>query len=309
MEPKILGRAPGRARIRGGMNDSELEAAVKLREQGDVEGARTRLLALADARPGDPAVLYQCAWAHDAAGKERAAVEFYERALAAGLAGEDRAGAWLGLGSTLRGLGEYPRAIAALDRGASEHPDDPAIAVFRAMALYNSGRGKEALADVLRLLADTTADDRIARFARAIRLYAEDLDRVWDTLSAPIPPLLLRIHHAQITVPPGQEDAARAFYRDALGLEEVPKPEPLRGRGGFWLQLGDVQVHVGSEDGVGRERTKAHLAYEVSDLEACRRKLRDLGVEPIASIPIPGYARFEFRDPFGNRVEFLQSLP
>jgi hypothetical protein len=25
-------------------------------------------------------------------------------------------------------------------------------------------------------------------------------------------------------------------------------------------------------------------------------------------VPIPGYERFEFRDPFGNRVEFIQAV-
>ena len=31
------------------------------------------------------------------------------------------------------------------------------------------------------------------------------------------------------------------------------------------------------------------------------------GVDLIEGIPIPGYDRFEFRDPFGNRVEFIQA--
>jgi hypothetical protein len=29
------------------------------------------------------------------------------------------------------------------------------------------------------------------------------------------------------------------------------------------------------------------------------------GIEILESVAIPGYARFEFRDPFGNRVEFI----
>ena len=31
-----------------------------------------------------------------------------------------------------------------------------------------------------------------------------------------------------------------------------------------------------------------------------------LGIEVVEGIPIPGYDRFEFRDPFGNRVEFME---
>ena len=32
------------------------------------------------------------------------------------------------------------------------------------------------------------------------------------------------------------------------------------GRGGFWLQVGDMQIHVGVEDDVDRAATRAHLA-------------------------------------------------
>jgi catechol 2,3-dioxygenase-like lactoylglutathione lyase family enzyme len=80
----------------------------------------------------------------------------------------------------------------------------------------------------------------------------------------------------------------------------------LEGRGGLWLQVGDRQVHVGVEDGVDRVATKAHIAYEVIDLARWRAEFAGLGIAVVESIPIPGYDRFEFRDPFGNRVEFLQ---
>jgi catechol 2,3-dioxygenase-like lactoylglutathione lyase family enzyme len=114
------------------------------------------------------------------------------------------------------------------------------------------------------------------------------------------------LHHAQITIPNGMEDEGRRFYCEVLGIEEVEKPESLKGRGGFWLDMGGRQVHVGTEDGVDRAATKAHLAYEVDDLEAWRKRLESVGVEVLDSLPIPGYHRFEFRDPFGNRAEMIQ---
>jgi catechol 2,3-dioxygenase-like lactoylglutathione lyase family enzyme len=119
---------------------------------------------------------------------------------------------------------------------------------------------------------------------------------------------ILGLHHAQITVPTGAEAHARRFYCDVLGLPEVEKPASLRARGGFWLRVGDRQVHVGTEDGVDRPATKAHLAYEVADAEWWRRHLESHGVRPLDSVPIDGYARFEARDPFGNRIEFIQRL-
>jgi catechol 2,3-dioxygenase-like lactoylglutathione lyase family enzyme len=120
--------------------------------------------------------------------------------------------------------------------------------------------------------------------------------------------MIVRIHHAQITIPRGAEDTAREFYCGVLGLPEVEKPAALRERGGLWLQVGEAQVHVGAEDGVNRSATKAHVAYEVTDLAVCRRQLQQRGVTILDGIPIPGYERFEIRDPFGNRVEFIQRM-
>ena len=120
--------------------------------------------------------------------------------------------------------------------------------------------------------------------------------------------MILGLHHAQITVPTGTEKDARRFYCDVLGLRETPKPASLVGRGGFWVEVGGQQVHVGTEEGVERAATKAHLAYLVDDLEAWRERLGREGIAALEGMPIPGYARFEFRDPFGNRVELIQAL-
>lgn len=116
------------------------------------------------------------------------------------------------------------------------------------------------------------------------------------------------VHHVQITVPVGAEDEARDFYCRVLGLREAPKPESLAGRGGFWLDCGDRQVHIGVEDGVDRTASKAHVAYEVTDLAGWRGRLADEGIEAIDGVPIPGYERFELRDPFGNRVELIERV-
>jgi catechol 2,3-dioxygenase-like lactoylglutathione lyase family enzyme len=118
---------------------------------------------------------------------------------------------------------------------------------------------------------------------------------------------IVGLHHAQISIPVGAEDEARSFYTGVLRLREVPKPDSLKGRGGFWLEVGGGQVHIGTENGVERAATKAHLAYEVEDLDAWRRHLSDRGIEVSKGVPIPGYRRFEFRDPFGNRVELIEA--
>lgn len=120
--------------------------------------------------------------------------------------------------------------------------------------------------------------------------------------------MLLRVHHAQITIPKDEEEKARTFYCDLLGFKEIPKPESLKNRGGFWMELGDFQIHIGTEDDFDRTKTKAHIAYQVKDLNSWQERLENNGIQVIEGIPIPNFRRFEFRDPFGNRVEFLEKI-
>ncbi|MBM7621163.1 catechol 2,3-dioxygenase-like lactoylglutathione lyase family enzyme [Bacillus tianshenii] len=120
--------------------------------------------------------------------------------------------------------------------------------------------------------------------------------------------MITGIHHAQITIPKGAEEEGRNFYCKILGLNEIEKPAPLKGRGGFWLQVGDREVHVGTEDGFDRHTTKSHIAYQVEDVAPWRAKLKENGIAILESVAIPNYDRFEFRDPFGNRVEIIASV-
>jgi catechol 2,3-dioxygenase-like lactoylglutathione lyase family enzyme len=115
-----------------------------------------------------------------------------------------------------------------------------------------------------------------------------------------------RIDHVQISVPPDCEDEVRRFYCGVLGLKEIPKPEALAARGGIWLEVGSQMVHFGAENVADRAASKRHVAFEVADLAEARRDLERAGIKIVESIPIPGYDRFEFRDPFGNRLELMQ---
>ncbi|MBT2441841.1 tetratricopeptide repeat protein [Streptomyces sp. ISL-36] len=172
-------------RVSGGGDVSEardglLADAVRLREQGRQEEARTRLVELAARYPDDAEVAYQTAWAHDVLGLEAEAVPFYENALdgagAAALSNEDRRGALLGLGSTYRVLGRYEQAVATLRRGTEEFPDDGALRTFLAMALFNTGEHHESARLLLNLLAATSDDPYVRRYRPAIEYYARDLN-------------------------------------------------------------------------------------------------------------------------------------
>jgi catechol 2,3-dioxygenase-like lactoylglutathione lyase family enzyme len=108
------------------------------------------------------------------------------------------------------------------------------------------------------------------------------------------------LDHVQVAAPPGCEDDARAFYRDLLGLTEVEKPEPLRGRGGVWFE----QLHVGVEDDFAPAR-KAHPALRVEDIDALAERLAAAGRQVDWDDALPGVRRFYTADPWGNRVEIL----
>lgn len=120
--------------------------------------------------------------------------------------------------------------------------------------------------------------------------------------------MLISVDHVQITVPKDCEVKAREFYCGLLGLQETAKPENRKSKGGFWIALGETQVHISLEEGVDRTKTRAHVAYRVDNLDKWREKLNASGIETKESLPFPNARAFEFRDPFGNRVEFIQYI-
>ncbi|SDJ98758.1 tetratricopeptide repeat protein [Nonomuraea jiangxiensis] len=156
------------------MRDIDLARAVRLRETGEREQARELLVELAARHPDDAEVAYQAAWVHDSLGLEAEAVPYYQRALAGqGLGADDRLGAYTGLGSTLRVLGRVDDALETFLRGLAEFPQDAGLRTFMAMALHNAGRSGEAVATLLKVVAES---DQADRYRRAIAYYADHLD-------------------------------------------------------------------------------------------------------------------------------------
>ena len=111
-----------------------------------------------------------------------------------------------------------------------------------------------------------------------------------------------------IGIPPGSEDSARSFYVEILGLDEIAKPEALAARGGLWLTLASIEVHFGVDPNFTPAR-KAHIALVVAELDTLRVRLAANQFEsgPI-ELELPGFRRCYVDDPFGNRIELMQSL-
>jgi catechol 2,3-dioxygenase-like lactoylglutathione lyase family enzyme len=121
-------------------------------------------------------------------------------------------------------------------------------------------------------------------------------------------PGLVALHHVQLAAPPGCEDEARRFFGHLFGLEELPKPPELAGRGGVWFRVGAQELHVGVEEGFAPAR-KAHPAFAVSDVGALRARLAAAGVPTQEAPPIDGLPRFYAEDPWGNRIELTAPPP
>lgn len=113
------------------------------------------------------------------------------------------------------------------------------------------------------------------------------------------------LDHVQLAMPRGEEERARTFYRDVLGLAEVPKPPNLAARGGVWFQGGGLQLHLGVEDDF-RPARKAHPALLVEGLEELAAVCEASGYEITYDEQLPGYYRAYVADPFGNRIELME---
>ena len=119
---------------------------------------------------------------------------------------------------------------------------------------------------------------------------------------------IIGIDHIQIAVPPEKENAAIAFYGGTLGLKRLPKPEGTGDVRGAWFIAGNLQLHVGIQEGEFRPATKAHPGLVVEDLEAAIATLEKADVKSKLGNDIHGFKRFFAEDPAGNRLEFLQKI-
>lgn len=113
------------------------------------------------------------------------------------------------------------------------------------------------------------------------------------------------LDHIQIAIPKDGEARARAFWCDALGLSEIPKPKALQARGGLWLALAGSELHLGVEKPFTPAR-KAHPGFVVTNIDDIAARITALGQTPRWEDTIEDRRRFFADDPFGNRLEFLQ---
>jgi len=119
---------------------------------------------------------YELGGEHDSAGRADEAIPHYERALELGLPDALVPRCLLQLASSLRNLERIDEALAVYDEAIARFPDDAALPLFRAFALADAGRDREALVGVLDLARTRIEAAEIRRYARSLANYTRDLE-------------------------------------------------------------------------------------------------------------------------------------
>ncbi len=119
------------------------------------------------------------------------------------------------------------------------------------------------------------------------------------------------IDHINIRIDPGPEALERAkdFYGTVLRMTPIERPENVESRDpGAWYKCGLNEVHITAESGASERNrtTRRHAAFLVRGLEELRVRMEKAGAEIIPGTVLPGRRRFFARDPFGNRLEFME---
>ncbi len=115
------------------------------------------------------------------------------------------------------------------------------------------------------------------------------------------------VHHLQLAFRAGNAPAMRHFYRDLLGLSELPG-EQLEGAALHFVAGGQRIDLVGVAQWQPLPAVSP-LAFEVQDLPALRQRLLAAQLPLVENQGLAGFARFYLKDPAGNQLEFLEAQP
>lgn len=156
-----------------------IETGIKMRESGNAEEALGFFKQLLETDEKNPDIHYQIAWCLDVLEREKEAMGYYEKAIETGINNKDLIGVYLGLGSTYRTIGEYEKSLDLFNVAIERFPENNVYRVFRAMTNYNLGNYSEAMKELLVIIADTSSDENINRYKKAIAFYSDKLDKLW----------------------------------------------------------------------------------------------------------------------------------
>lgn len=158
----------------------EIQKAKSLRKAGASAEAFAAVQNALKVHPRSAELNYLAASICDAERTKAEAVPFYLQSLELGLKGHDRRDALLGLASTYRSLGEYEKSKKTFEMGIIEFPQYHPYNVFLALTEFNLNRPEEAIKILLDVLIQTTADQEIRSYERALKFYSTRLKEVFE---------------------------------------------------------------------------------------------------------------------------------
>lgn len=159
---------------------NDLELVIKLRSDQKFDAAFEKINALIQKFPTEGCLYYHAAWICDAGRTEQEAVSYYKNALELGLTDQERKGALLGLGSTFRSLGNYEESESIFLNGIKEFPDYKPFVVFNSLTAYNLKKYDKAVSSLLLTLIETTSDQEVRSYKRALSFYSDKLNEVFQ---------------------------------------------------------------------------------------------------------------------------------
>ena len=123
--------------------------------------------------------------------------------------------------------------------------------------------------------------------------------------------MVLGLDHINVTAMPGEYENVRWFYGTVLGLREIVRSYPLPESGPLWFTLGNgIELHVDFDGVPHNHNSTRHVALRVRSLEAVTEALRSNGFDIATDgATRTGACRCFCRDPFGNRLEFVEGAP
>ena len=117
---------------------------------------------------------------------------------------------------------------------------------------------------------------------------------------------VLGLDHVQVAIPVGGEERAREFYGGILRFSEVEKPAAMAGRKSIWFVAGAVNLHLGI-DAEFRPAKRAHPAFVVDNLDEIVTACEGAGLATKPDVSFSDFRRVHVFDPFGNRLELMES--
>jgi glyoxylase I family protein len=116
-----------------------------------------------------------------------------------------------------------------------------------------------------------------------------------------------RFHHVSVNTNGVPIDEMVGFYRDVLGLADLPRPE-IPGVPGHWHSVDDQQLHlVGAPaSGDAIDTTGNHYCVAVDDLDDAIGELETRGIDYVRAIQGEGTVQIWIADPAGNTIELQQ---